>query len=89
MSTYVSEMRSCAPNKNWCWNENAYLMADTLAELHKFATAIGMRDTWFQSDSRWPHYDLTRNKRAQALRLGAKPIMIMDYMRERQHKRHV
>jgi hypothetical protein len=46
-----------------------------LEELHAFAERIGLRRSYFQGkDPHHPHYDVTANKREQALRLGAKPI---------------
>jgi Protein of unknown function (DUF4031) len=42
-----------------------------LEELHAFAEQIGMRRSWFQPHPVAPHYDLTDNRRAFALRLGA------------------
>lgn len=47
-----------------------HMLADTVAELHVFAANIGMRREWFQAYSR-PHYDLSRAKRAEAVRAGA------------------
>ena len=41
-----------------------------LEALHAFARRIGLRREWFQPLS-WPHYDLTPQKRAEAVRLGA------------------
>jgi hypothetical protein len=60
---------------------SCHLTADTVAELHEFAARIGMRRSWFQSDTpagkrvlppvgSW-HYDLTPAKRAAAVRAGA------------------
>lgn len=42
-----------------------------LAELHSFAESIGLRRAWFQDHPSLPHYDLTPNKRAMAVRAGA------------------
>jgi hypothetical protein len=43
-----------------------------LEELHAFAAKIGMRRSWFQGHNpRYPHYDLTPNKRSLAMRKGA------------------
>jgi hypothetical protein len=51
----------------WC-----HLYADTEAELHAFATRIGLRRKWAQvSNSGTPHYDLTPGRRAVAVRAGA------------------
>lgn len=53
----------------WC-----HLLADSIDELHEFAGRLGLRRTWFQGSSRFPHYDLTANKRLQAIRLGAQAV---------------
>jgi hypothetical protein len=47
-----------------------------LAELHAFAARIGLRRAWFQGPPahRFPHYDVTANKRAQAIRAGATEV---------------
>jgi hypothetical protein len=44
-----------------------------LADLHVFATRLGLRRAWFQDwpAHRFPHYDVTAPKRAAAVRLGA------------------
>jgi hypothetical protein len=67
----------------------SHLTADTLQELHAFATGpLGLRREWFQpgtplanpgsySAQGW-HYDLTENKRAQAIRLGAVPCSTQE-----------
>jgi hypothetical protein len=58
------------------WTGGGHLQADTSAELHAFATRLGLKRDWFQSRPGRPeldHYDLTRGKREQALRLGAAP----------------
>jgi hypothetical protein len=46
------------------------MFADTIAELHVMADAIGMKREWFQPFS-FPHYDVAKGRRAQAVRLGA------------------
>lgn len=57
------------PNAQWC-----HMTSDTsLEELHSFAAKLGMRRSWFQ-DGRRPHYDLTKAKREQAVRLGAREV---------------
>ena len=48
-------------------------MADNEEELHAFATRLQLRRAWFTA-GRWPHYDLTANKRREALKLGALAI---------------
>lgn len=72
MAVYVDPMMECVPNPRWMWNENCHLTADTDAELHVFAAELGLKRSWFQvGKSGVHHYDLTRGKRAQAVRLGA------------------
>jgi hypothetical protein len=46
------------------------MIADTPAELHAMAEAIGMRRAWFQPAS-FPHYDVSLERRARAVALGA------------------
>ncbi len=45
-----------------------------LDELHALAKRIGLRRAWAQHLDRCPHYDLTPNKRAAAIRAGATPL---------------
>lgn len=75
MSVYVDRLirypRRCIKpaarrfGREWC-----HLTADTEEELHEFAERVGLRREWFQPKPR-PHYDLTPEKRLQAVRLGA------------------
>jgi hypothetical protein len=48
----------------------SHLVADSIEELHAMADRIGLRRAWFQPKSH-PHYDVSRQKRALALRHGA------------------
>ena len=52
-------------------NEAWHMFGDDPAELHALAARIGLRLSWFQDAGSLPHYDLTRNKRRQALAAGA------------------
>lgn len=47
-----------------------HMVADTIAELHAMAAAIGMRRAWFQPLS-FPHYDVSLARRRLALVKGA------------------
>lgn len=72
MAVYVDALLPCLPNKNWKYRKSCHLYADTESELHEFAISLGLRRSWFQKfPRRLPHYDLTENKRSQALRRGA------------------
>lgn len=60
-------------NARWC-----HMTADTDAELHAMAEAIGMRRSWAQHmdhPNRWHrHYDVTESRRAAAVAAGAVEI---------------
>lgn len=66
MAIYVDN--ECIPWKgeHWC-----HLVADSLPELHEFARLLGLRRSWFQERSVYPHYDVTVRVRDKALVLGA------------------
>jgi hypothetical protein len=56
------------------WSGGGHMQADTLDELHAFASQLGMRREWFQSKPGRPendHYDLTRAARELAIIQGA------------------
>jgi len=72
---YVDSVRSCIPNPKWRWNKSCHLFADSLNELHEFALKLGLRRSYFQKGSIVPHYDLTENKRKEAVKKGAKEIV--------------
>lgn len=65
---------------------SAHLTADTLEELHAFAARLGLKRSWFQ-DKIVPHYDLSPQKHALALRLGAVYMSAMDQSRMRRKQR--
>ena len=74
--------------RGWRYGPNCHMMAaddspEALSALHSVATELGLERTWFQSKSRWPHYDLTTAKRYEALSKGAVQIDIRAYMRMR------
>ncbi|WP_307866925.1 DUF4031 domain-containing protein [Variovorax sp. E3] len=68
MAVYVDDEQVPWRGKLWC-----HLVADTLGELHGFARRLGLREAWFQSQSTYPHYDVTVSIRARALSMGAMP----------------
>lgn len=60
----------------------SHLWADSPAELHSMAAAIGMRREWFQDKPGFPHYDLVPPRREQALFLGAIEMRLSDWKRK-------
>ncbi|OSZ35165.1 hypothetical protein BVZ28_08715 [Alcaligenes faecalis] len=66
MAIYVDNERISWRGKLWC-----HLVADSLHELHDFAQRLGLRRSWFQESSIYPHYDVTVSVREKALMLGA------------------
>jgi hypothetical protein len=90
MTVYVDELRGYdesqikAPARRY-GQQWAHLTAESEAELHAFAARLGLRRAWYQPGSQrdgynWylSHYDLTPNKRALAVRLGATEVRIRD-----------
>lgn len=65
MTVYVDSEEILWRGKLWC-----HLAADTLDELHTFASKLGLRRIWFQSKG-YPHYDVTVSVRERALKMGA------------------
>jgi hypothetical protein len=78
---YVDELRKA----KWRYTRSCHLLCDTeeCEELHWFAASIGLRLEYFQ-DKKIPHYDLTAKKRMQAIKLGAKEILLKDYLKMRE-----
>jgi hypothetical protein len=66
VGVYVDDERIPWRGKAWC-----HLVADSLSELHEFANRLGLKPEWFQSQSKYPHYDVTVPVRDRALGLGA------------------
>lgn len=52
------------------------MLANNLDALHAMARKIGLRRDWFQHKDSFAHYDVTANKRRQALEAGAIAIEI-------------
>lgn len=62
MTVYVDDMRAPFGRLIMC-----HMLADSEAELHAMAAAIGVARKWHQGD----HYDICLSKRAAAVKLGA------------------
>jgi len=71
MSVYVDRLFNTKRSKKWPYTQACHLIADSVSELHEFADRLGLKRSWFQKESSHPHYDLTRNMRNKAVKLGA------------------
>jgi|ERR1044072_1525400 hypothetical protein len=75
MPVYVDPPLEWPWTPRWPYRSVSHLYADTPEELHDFARSIGLKRVWCsdhtQPDSRLLHYDLSPNKRKQAVRAGA------------------
>lgn len=60
--------------------QSCHMSADSLNELHEFASRLGLKRAWFQPGRTLflCHYDLTPNKRAQAIRMGAVALSTLE-----------
>lgn len=77
MSVYIDKLK-WQPHMGikWC-----HLFANTLEELHKAATRIGLKREWFQSHP-YPHYDLVTSKRMLAIQNGALETTTKEWLRK-------
>ncbi len=66
MAVYVDAEAIEWRGQQWC-----HLVADSLSELHDFASKLGLKRAWFQKHSYYPHYDVTMAVRRKALHYGA------------------
>lgn len=75
MSVYVDPLIEWGKRPGWPYSEACHLTADSDDELHAFAVRLGFKRQWAQSMGHprqsHRHYDLTKSKRAQAVKLGA------------------
>lgn len=81
MTVYVDELRDYPVSGRWRYGRACHMTADTLEELHVFARKLQLLRSWFQPHERWPHYDLTANRRALAVSLGAIEISAREFVK--------
>ena len=78
---YVDELRPYPVTHRWRYGQACHLLADSLEELHAFATKIQLRRSWFQPHDRWPHYDLTAKRRIVAVQQGAVEVTAREFVK--------
>jgi len=67
--------------KLWCHMATDDLSAQGFQELHKMAERLGLPRRAFQDHSRHPHYDLSPDRRALAVELGAEQVSSKELVR--------
>ena len=77
MTVYVDDYAGKLGRMKMC-----HMLATSPAELFAMAAAIGMRREWFQPQS-YPHFDVAKGRRADAIRQGAVEIGARDLVRLR------
>jgi hypothetical protein len=56
-----------------------HMMADSTAELIDMALRLGLRKDWIQKPGEpGEHFDISKGKRAEAIRLGAREVSSRD-----------
>lgn len=70
MTVRVGPVELCEATPAWKWPSRALLVADTRNELLLFAWRIGLDERWLREEP-VPHFALTGEKRAGAVRCGA------------------
>ncbi len=68
MAIYVDFVCIEFRGHKWC-----HMLADTLHELHEFATLIEIDARLFHRHASYPHYDVTVQMREAAIKYGAIP----------------
>lgn len=71
MTVYVDALRRVSTSRRWSHDEAAYLIADTLEELHAFAERLGLKRADRFVAGNYPHYDIHRREHEAARKLGA------------------
>ena len=77
MSVYVDDLGVCLQTDKWPYEKSCHMVADSVEELHYFAGRMRLKPAWFQDKPELPHYDLTKNFRLLAVKLGA--VEVNDY----------
>ena len=52
----------------------SHMASPDLDLLHQMADELGLKRAWFQDKEGYPHYDVSKSKKQQAIKLGATEI---------------
>lgn len=96
MPIYVDPLMYTGWNLRGTKGKSCHLFTEpgNLAQLHEFASQIGLKRHWFQDESDMPHYDLTEKRRKAALKLGAiewdrtKTVQLLRFWRLTKNRKH-
>lgn len=58
-----------------------HMIADTEEELHRMADMIGVARRHYQSHTKYPHYDICKQKRQLAIQAGAIEVSSKELIR--------
>jgi hypothetical protein len=72
---YVDDLIRTQRSRQWPYDMSCHMIADTTEELLTMAKRLGLNPAWVQSKGAYfEHFDLTKTKREEAIRLGATAI---------------
>lgn len=75
MAILVDHMHDVKRGGHWPYRRAAHMVSTkSFAELHEFASSIGLTRAWFQGD----HYDITTQKHLLARDAGAEEVHARD-----------
>ena len=81
MTVYVDDMHLYAMGE-YGRMKMSHMMADTRAELLEMADHIGVPRRWLQKVDMWDeHFDVSKSKRASAIRAGANEVSMREIVR--------
>ncbi len=76
MTVYVDDMQAEFRRMVMC-----HMAADTIDELQVMAQKIGLDRAWYQDAAGHPHYDVSKSKRALAIKNGAVEVTAKELVR--------
>lgn len=65
----------------WRGKKRYHMTADSLDELHAFATQVGINPCWFHRGTTHPHYDITEVQREDVLAAGGNAVTKRELLR--------